>query len=98
MNERADKIKFAIVGYGHIGRRHAAMILNNPNAELVAVCDNDPMQALQGENQGVVFFDSLNILLESGPAFDVLSIATPNGLTAIRLNARLTGHHPAHLQ
>jgi UDP-N-acetyl-2-amino-2-deoxyglucuronate dehydrogenase len=34
-----NKIRFAVVGQGHIGKRHAEMILRNPNAELVAVCD-----------------------------------------------------------
>ena len=33
------KIKFAVIGLGHIGKRHAEMIKRNPDAELVAVCD-----------------------------------------------------------
>ncbi len=32
-------IKFAVVGQGHIGKRHAEMIRRNPDTELVAVCD-----------------------------------------------------------
>jgi len=32
-------IKFAVIGQGHIGKRHAEMIRRNPDAELVAVCD-----------------------------------------------------------
>ena len=35
----SNLIKFAVVGCGHIGKRHAEMILNNPGAELVALCD-----------------------------------------------------------
>ena len=38
MNEDR-KIKFAIVGSGHIGKRHAEMIRRNPESELVAMCD-----------------------------------------------------------
>jgi UDP-N-acetyl-2-amino-2-deoxyglucuronate dehydrogenase len=34
-----EKIKFAIIGYGNIGKRHAEHILENENAELVGVCD-----------------------------------------------------------
>ena len=30
-------IKFAVIGQGHIGKRHAEMIRQNPEAELVAV-------------------------------------------------------------
>ena len=28
----SDKIRFAVVGCGHIGKRHAAMIVENPAA------------------------------------------------------------------
>ena len=34
-----EKIKFGIIGIGHIGARHAHMIQANPNAELVALAD-----------------------------------------------------------
>jgi len=80
MDEGNNKIKFAIVGYGHIGKRHAAMVINNPDAELVAICDNNPNQSAGRENKEITFFESLDELLDEGPAFDVLSIATPNGL------------------
>ncbi len=33
------KVKFAIVGCGHIGKRHAEMASRNAEAELVALCD-----------------------------------------------------------
>ena len=38
MNEH-KKIGFAVVGCGHIGKRHIAEIKANPNALLLAVCD-----------------------------------------------------------
>lgn len=41
-----EKIKFAVVGFGHIGKRHAEMIKRNPEAELVAVCDVRPEDEL----------------------------------------------------
>ncbi|MFM7823492.1 MAG: gfo/Idh/MocA family oxidoreductase, partial [Bacteroidota bacterium] len=31
------KIRFAIIGFGHIGKRHAEMVRRDPDAELVAV-------------------------------------------------------------
>ena len=37
----AEKIKFAIVGAGRIGRRHASMVKLNEAAELVALIDTD---------------------------------------------------------
>ena len=33
------KIKFAVIGCGHIGKRHAEMVTRDPGAELVALCD-----------------------------------------------------------
>ena len=33
------KIKFGVIGCGHIGKRHAEMITRNPDSELVALCD-----------------------------------------------------------
>ncbi|MGU4174472.1 Gfo/Idh/MocA family oxidoreductase, partial [Pseudomonas aeruginosa] len=34
-----SKIKFAVVGCGHIGKRHAEMIQRNEESELVALID-----------------------------------------------------------
>jgi UDP-N-acetyl-2-amino-2-deoxyglucuronate dehydrogenase len=94
MSKRNDKIKFAIVGYGHIGKRHAAMIMNNPDAELVAVCDNNLEELPGKENKGICFYDSLDAMLDSGPEFDVLSIATPNGLHEEQaIKGLRKGHH-----
>ena len=33
------KIKFAVIGFGHIGKRHVEMINRNPNADVVAIID-----------------------------------------------------------
>ena len=37
-----SKIKFAVIGYGHIGRRHCVMVSGNEETELVAVADVNP--------------------------------------------------------
>jgi UDP-N-acetyl-2-amino-2-deoxyglucuronate dehydrogenase len=73
-------IKFAVAGCGHIGKRHAAIIAANAECELVALCDEQPAAQLGIEKDNVPFFNTVDALLESGPAFDVLSVATPNGL------------------
>ncbi|MCD6112643.1 MAG: Gfo/Idh/MocA family oxidoreductase [Bacteroidales bacterium] len=77
-----DKVKFAVVGYGHIGKRHAEMINRNPEAELVAVCDIKPKEDLDIEKYDVPFFSSIDDLLSSNLEFDVVNICTPNGLHA----------------
>lgn len=90
------KIRFAIVGLGHIGRRHAALIAAHPGGEVVAVCDPldaDELQWPEGMAP-VAHYRGLEELLESGVAFDVACICTPNGLHAPQAIACLSaGHH-----
>jgi predicted dehydrogenase len=84
----ARPVKFAVVGCGHIGKRHIEMIQRNPDAELVAVCDILPVAPCTH------FFASLDELLCSGIEFDVLNICTPNGLHAsMAIRGLETGHH-----
>lgn len=72
-------IRFAIIGHGHIGKRHAEMVRRDPDAQLVAVCDiaNQDTAALD-----VPFFPSAEAMLDSGLEFDVVNVCTPNGLHA----------------
>jgi UDP-N-acetyl-2-amino-2-deoxyglucuronate dehydrogenase len=76
------KIKFAVVGAGHIGKRHAEMISREEEAELVAMIDVRTKEACEAERFDVPFFKSLEELIESGIAFDIANICTPNGLHA----------------
>jgi predicted dehydrogenase len=71
-------IKFAVIGLGHIGNRHADMIIQNPQAELVAIIDNN--EAIDKGKFNVPYFDSLNTFVESGIKADIICIATPNYL------------------
>lgn len=75
-------IKFAILGAGHIGKRHAEVISKNLNAELVAICECDQLKHSELMSFEVPLFEDYNKLLNSDVYFDVLSIATPNGLHA----------------
>jgi predicted dehydrogenase len=76
------KIKFAVVGCGHIGKRHAEMISRNADCELVALVDVKEMGKLDIEKYGVPFFNSLSDLLQSDLDIDVVNIASPNGFHA----------------
>ena len=72
-------IKFAVIGQGHIGKRHAEMICRNNDSELVAVCDILPKEELGLENIEVPFFSNIDELLDAGLDIDVVCICTPNG-------------------
>jgi predicted dehydrogenase len=76
-----QRIKMAVLGCGHIGKRHAEMIRRHPEAELVALCDVQPKEKL-GLAEDVPFFKSLDELFRSPVEVDVINICTPNGLHA----------------
>ena len=77
-----EKVKFAIIGAGHIGKRHAEMVLRNPDAELVAICDILPKEKLGLDQFDVPYFDSAEAMFLSGLDFDVVNVCSPNGLHA----------------
>ncbi len=74
-----ERVKFAVVGCGRIGKRHAEMVIRHPEAELIALCDVAPRESLQLESYEAPFYPSMEDLLSADLGFDVVSICTPNG-------------------
>ncbi|MDR0941080.1 MAG: Gfo/Idh/MocA family oxidoreductase [Bacteroidales bacterium] len=72
-------IKFAIIGQGNIGKRHAEIIRDTNNAKLVAVCDILPPEEVGLTNIQEPFFSSMNDVLNAHLDIDVINICTPNG-------------------
>jgi len=72
-------IKFAVIGQGHIGKRHAEMIRLNPDSQLVAVCDVLAKDQIGLTDIKEAFFTSYEELLASDLDIDVINICTPNG-------------------
>lgn len=94
MESNKKKIRFAVVGCGHIGKRHAEMVVRDPGAELVALCDIRPKEELGIEAYPVAFFSDITSLLQSGLDIDVINICVPNGLHAeMAIQAIESGHH-----
>ena len=88
------KIRFAVVGCGHIGKRHAEMITRDEKAELVALCDIRPKAELGVEAYPVPFAKNLEELLKIASDVDVINICVPNGLHAeMAIEAIEAGHH-----
>jgi predicted dehydrogenase len=78
-----NKLKFAIAGFGHIGKRHAAIINAHPATEVVAVCDIDAInREFVNKTYHIPFFTSYEEMLASDIEIDVVAICTPNGLHA----------------
>lgn len=87
-----NKIKFAVIGQGHIGKRHAEMVRRNSECELIAVCDVRSKEELGLENTDVPFYLNETEMLQQHPEIEVVSICSPNGLHAqhslLALNAQ----------
>ena len=79
---KENKIRFAVVGAGHIGKRHAEMIRRENEAELVAMVDVRTAKECLVEEFDVPFFSSMEELLAANIEIDVVNICTPNGLHA----------------
>lgn len=77
-----EKIKFAVIGQGHIGKRHAEMVRRNPECQLIAVCDILGKEELGIEDIKENFYKSFDELLEHEKDVDVINICVPNGLHA----------------
>lgn len=78
----SNKIRFAVIGQGHIGRRHAEMIRRNPNCELIAVCDILPKDKTENSSIKEKYYLSAREMLTANPEIDIVNICTPNGLHA----------------
>ncbi|HAY56135.1 MAG TPA: oxidoreductase [Flavobacteriales bacterium] len=91
-------VRFAVVGVGHIGARHVAMVQAHPEASLVAVADPKFAEAPSGiatlDDQGCAF-GSLDAMLEhQRDNLDVVAICTPNGSHAhLAIQALEAGCH-----
>lgn len=79
-NTQTPKIRFILVGLGHIGSRYAGLLANHPEAELIGACDPEVKS-----QQHFQVWPNLETLLEKtqGQA-DVAIIATPNGLHSLQ--------------
>lgn len=77
-----SRIKFAVIGQGHIGKRHAEMIRRNPGCQLVAVCDTLPKGKLGLDDLHENFYTSVEEMLAAHSDVEVINVCTPNGLHA----------------
>ena len=78
----SNKIKFAVIGQGHIGKRHAEMIRRNDETELIAVCDIADKNNIGLSDIKEPFYSDPRLMLQNHPEIEVVNICTPNGLHA----------------
>jgi UDP-N-acetyl-2-amino-2-deoxyglucuronate dehydrogenase len=78
-----NKIKFAIVGCGSIGKRHLAVLDAEPMAEIVAICDVDENRCkeLSMLYNNLPYYTSFDKMLSEIRA-DIINVVTPHALHA----------------
>ncbi len=77
---KPTNIRFAIVGYGNIGKRHAEEIIVHKDASLIAIVETDPLTAkISKEKLQIPVYQTIDELLQNHNDLDVINICAPNG-------------------
>ncbi len=79
MSTLLPPVGFAVIGFGHIGKKHVENILLNSNARLVGIFDLDNNKQEEINAKYACSFDNLEELLNH-PDVQIVCICTPNGL------------------
>lgn len=79
---KMNKIKFGIIGYGNIGKRHAQHIIKHPEAILTSICEVAGFEFEEELPPTIKRYDRIEDMLQEGE-IDVVNVCTPNYL-----------HHP----
>jgi UDP-N-acetyl-2-amino-2-deoxyglucuronate dehydrogenase len=87
-------INFAIVGMGHIAKKHIEAIEKIDDANLYAICDTNPVR-LEEVDVEVKKYTDLEAMLEENPEIHVVNICVPSGLHA-RLT-KVVAEHNRHI-
>jgi len=79
----SNKINFAVVGCGNIGKRHLAVINEETRANIAAFCDinEDVCRQFAEIYPGIPWYTDYNYMLDE-ISCDVVNICTPHGLHA----------------
>ena len=94
------KIKFGIIGLGHIGTKHVDAIINNKDSELIAIADKYSLKEIEKKSNKdlsylnkYIYYTNLNDIFQNKD-IEVLNICSPNGLHyEMGLSSILNGKH-----
>ncbi len=77
-----DKLRFSVIGFGRIGKRHAKIIHEYEPTELISVTDTDPNQFTEIKDLSLDVYKYSSIdefITRDNHQSDIVCIATPNG-------------------
>lgn len=94
------KISFGVVGFGHIGKKHAAMVAGNDVSELHAIVDTDEEKLKTAKElyPDARLYTDIQSMLQAEKDVQVVNICTPNGYHATQAIKALEGHHHVVLE
>lgn len=92
-----SKIKFSVIGFGRIGQRHAKIIHEYSDSELISIVDVDEAQLEQASGldlKATEFSSIADFIASDERKSQVVCIATPNGFhTAYAVQLMKAGYH-----
>ena len=74
--EKQSPVRIAVIGCGVIGRTHAKLVENNPETELVAICDQGDVSLAFAKKLGVPYFSDYKEMIAACYPEAVI-VATP---------------------
>jgi predicted dehydrogenase len=78
MPETPPRIKFAVIGTGLIGPRHAVAVQQHPGAQLTCIVDPNPNARAVAESLRVPIYGSVEEMLRSSEKPNAAIVCTPN--------------------
>ena len=76
-----ETVRFAVIGFGNIGKRHAALVDAHEHGLLAAIVDTDVQACTEAvETYNVPVFESVEAFLAADVTCDVVNICSPNYL------------------
>ncbi|KAL0930682.1 quinate utilization oxidoreductase [Colletotrichum truncatum] len=89
MSSQASKVRFAVIGAGLIGPRHARTVAQSADAILVAIVDPAPSGHDLASELNVAHYASVDELLQSPDSPEAAIVCTPNH-THVQVSKRLS--------
>lgn len=80
-NVKTGPFSVGVIGGGRIGQIHAQNVFENPDTELVAICDPFPATAEIAERLGAAYYATTDELLDH-PDIDAVIVASPTAFHA----------------
>ena len=89
------KLRYAVAGYGFIGRRHVDTLKSFEESDCVAVCDINPLRLAEAKEKypDIEVYGDINELLEKADIYGIIIAANNNRHKDLVIKAARAGKH-----